>query len=99
MGEPRPEESTEGRVGQTSKVPVPAEITPVPLEYPIEWLTCAFAIRRDVVLVSLPGAAQDRLFAHAPGTAGLLDGDRWRAAHQQETQRRAGGVFGEVQRA
>jgi hypothetical protein len=32
---------------------------PVPLEYLIEWLTCAFVSRPDVVLVSLPGAAQD----------------------------------------
>ena len=40
---------------------------PVPLEYSIEWLTCAFASRLDVVLVSLPGAAQDRLLAHVPG--------------------------------
>ena len=40
---------------------------PVPLEYSIEWPTCAFASRRDVVLVSLPGAAQDRLLAHVPG--------------------------------
>jgi hypothetical protein len=39
----------------------------VPLEYSIEWLTCAFASRLDVVLVGLPGAAQDRLFAHVPG--------------------------------
>jgi hypothetical protein len=41
---------------------------PVPLEYSIEWLTCALASRLDVVLVSLPGAAQDRLPAHVPGT-------------------------------
>ena len=40
---------------------------PVPLEYSIIWLACAFASRRDVVLVSLPGAAQDRLRAHVPG--------------------------------
>ncbi len=33
---------------------------PVPLEYSIERLTCAFASRLDMVLVSLPGAAQDR---------------------------------------
>src|SRR6516225_3279249 len=37
---------------------------PVPLEYSIQWLSCAFAGRRDAVLVSLPGAAQDRLRAH-----------------------------------
>ena len=41
---------------------------PVPLEYSIEWLTCASASRLDVMLVSLPGAAQDRLPAHVPGT-------------------------------
>ena len=40
---------------------------PVPLEYSIEWLTCTFASRLDVVLVSLPGAAQDRLLAYVPG--------------------------------
>jgi hypothetical protein len=39
---------------------------PVPLGYSIEWLTCAFASRSDVALVSLPGAAQDRLLAHMP---------------------------------
>jgi hypothetical protein len=42
--------------------------TPVPLEYSIEWVTCTFASRRDVSLVSLLGAAQDRLLAHVPGT-------------------------------
>jgi len=36
----------------------------------IEWLTYAFVSRLDVVLVSLPGAAQDRLPAHVPGTRG-----------------------------
>src|SRR5450759_870126 len=41
---------------------------PVPLEYSIEWLTCAIASRLDVVMVGLPGAAQDRLPAHVPGT-------------------------------
>src|ERR1019366_6104685 len=40
----------------------------VPLEYSIEWLTCAFVSRLDVVLVGLPGAAQDRLLARVPGT-------------------------------
>jgi hypothetical protein len=34
---------------------------PVPLEYSIEWLTCAIASRLDVVMVGLLGAAQDRL--------------------------------------
>jgi len=41
---------------------------PVPLEYSIEWLTCASASGLDVMMVSLPGAAQDRLLAHMPGT-------------------------------
>src|ERR1017187_3663642 len=41
---------------------------PVPLEYSTEWLTCAIASRLDVVMVGLPGAAQDRLPAHVPGT-------------------------------
>jgi hypothetical protein len=36
----------------------------VPLEYSIEWLTCAFGSRLDVVMVSLPGAAKDRLRAY-----------------------------------
>jgi DNA-binding HxlR family transcriptional regulator len=40
---------------------------PVPLEYSIKWVTCTFASRCDVRLVSLPGAAQDRLLAHVPG--------------------------------
>jgi hypothetical protein len=39
----------------------------VPLEYSIEWLTCAIASRLDVVMVGLPGASQDRLPAHVPG--------------------------------
>ena len=33
------------------------------------------------------------------GPVGLLDDDRWRAAHQQEARRRAGAVSDEVQRA
>src|ERR1017187_5362156 len=41
---------------------------PVPLEYSIEWLTCAIAGRLDVVMVGLPGAAKDRLSADVPGT-------------------------------
>ena len=40
---------------------------PVPLEYSIGSLTCAFASRPDVVMISLPGAAQDRLRAYVPG--------------------------------
>jgi len=33
----------------------------VPLEYSIVSLTCAVTSRFDAVMVSLPGAAQDRL--------------------------------------
>ena len=40
---------------------------PVPLEYSIEWLTCAFANRLDVVMVSLADAAQDRVLAYMQG--------------------------------
>ena len=41
---------------------------PVPLEYSIDWLTCAIASRLGAVMVGWPGAAQDRLLAGAPGT-------------------------------
>ena len=41
----------------------------VPLEYSIEWLTCAIASRLDVMMVGWPGAAQDRL--PRPGRADL----------------------------
>ena len=41
---------------------------PVPLEYSIEWLTCAIGSRPGVVVVRWPGAAQDRLLAGSPGT-------------------------------
>jgi hypothetical protein len=37
---------------------------PASLEYSIGSLTCAFASSLDVVMVSLPGAAQERLRAH-----------------------------------
>jgi thiol-disulfide isomerase/thioredoxin len=58
----------EQRLHQLIRQPGPVtgrtfEITfldPVPLEYSIEWLTCAFASRLDVVLVSLPGAQPGR---------------------------------------
>ncbi len=65
----------------------------VPLEYSIERLTCAFASSRDVVLVSLRGAAQDRLLAHVPGTRpGRPDvprrpGERCRTARAQARER------------
>jgi hypothetical protein len=41
-------------------------VKPVSLEYSIEWLTCAFASRLDVVMIGLAGAAQDRLLAYVP---------------------------------
>jgi hypothetical protein len=43
-----------------------AAVKLVPLEYSIEWLTCAIASRLDVLMVGLPGAAQDRLLAYVP---------------------------------
>ena len=46
--------------------------SPIPLEYSIEWLTCAFASRLDVVLVSLPDAAQDRLPADVARAENLI---------------------------
>jgi hypothetical protein len=39
---------------------------PVPLEYSIAWLTCAFASSQDAVMVGWPGATQDRLPASPP---------------------------------
>ena len=39
----------------------------VPLEYSIEWLTCAFASTLGVVMVGLAGAAQDHVLAYVPG--------------------------------
>jgi hypothetical protein len=41
---------------------------PVPLEYSIERLACAFAGSQDAVMVGWPCAAQDRLPAGLPGT-------------------------------
>jgi len=52
--------------------PHPQRLTPpnpVPLEYSIGWLTRAIGSRLDVVMVGLPGAAQDRLSAHVPGNS------------------------------
>ncbi len=40
----------------------------VPLEYSIEWLTCAIGSRSGSVMVGWPSAAQDRLLAGSPGT-------------------------------
>jgi len=56
-----------------------------PLEYSIEWLTCAIASRLDVVMVGLPGAPQDRLPAQCRilGLAVLVfRGDRAKDAEQ-----------------
>jgi hypothetical protein len=52
-----------------------------------------------VVRMVRAAAAHHRIAAPNSGPAGLLDEDRWRAAHQQETQRRAGAVSDAVQRA
>jgi hypothetical protein len=41
---------------------------PVPLEYSIAWLTCAFASGQGAVMVGWPGATQDRLPASSPDT-------------------------------
>ena len=52
-----------------------------------------------VVRVMRAAAAHRRIAAPKSGPGGLLDEDRWRAAHQQEAQRRAGAVSDAVQRA
>jgi hypothetical protein len=41
---------------------------PVPLEYPVAWLTCAVADRLDMVMAGWAGAAQGRLRADLPDT-------------------------------
>src|SRR5271154_1830699 len=41
--------------------------SPLPLEYSIDWLTCAFASTLGVVMVGLAGAAQDHVLAYVPG--------------------------------
>jgi hypothetical protein len=56
-----------GKDGSTLAA-VAAAFDPVPLEYSIEWLTCAIASRLDVVMVGWPGAAQDRLPADSSAT-------------------------------
>jgi streptogramin lyase len=53
--------------GREHRARRPCHQEPVPLEYSIERLICVFAGRREVVLVSLPGAAGDRLRTHVPG--------------------------------
>ena len=52
-----------------------------------------------VVRMVREAAAALSIASPAGGPAGLLDDDRWRAAHQQEAQRRAGVVSDAVQRA
>ena len=56
------------RIGWSVQVPARRTAERVPLEYSIEWLTCAIASRLGVVMVGWPGAAQDRLPAGSPGT-------------------------------
>ena len=66
---------------------------PVPLEYSIEWLTCAFASRSDVALVSLPGAAQDRLLAHMPyAVDSPYRLTRWASSSRSQRARRTAGA-------
>jgi hypothetical protein len=45
-----------------------APLDPVPLEYSIAWLTCAFASGQGAVMLGWPGATQDRLPASSPDT-------------------------------
>ena len=52
-----------------------------------------------VVRMVRDAAAARGIASPASGPAGLLDDDRWRAAHQQEAQRRADVVSGGVERA
>ncbi len=57
-----------GCESQRSEVLMGRAPDPVPLEYSIGCLTCTVASMMDAVMVGLPGAAQDRLPAHVPGT-------------------------------
>jgi hypothetical protein len=52
-----------------------------------------------VVRMVRAAAAARGLASPDSGPAGMLDDDRWRAAHREETQRRAGVVSDEVRRA
>jgi hypothetical protein len=52
-----------------------------------------------VVRMVRDAAARRRIASPGSGPAGLLDEDRWRAAHQEEAQRRAGTLSDVVQRA
>ena len=58
-------------------------------------------VGRVLVVVRMVREATARRGFAAPGSgpAGLLDDDRWRAAHQQEARRRAGVVSGGVEHA
>ena len=58
-------------------------------------------IGKVLVMVRMVRAAAGRPRRRHPGhgAAGLLDEDRWRAAYQQEAQRRAGVVSGGVEHA
>jgi hypothetical protein len=58
-------------------------------------------VGRVLVMVRMvrEAAARRGIAAPSSGPAGLLDADRWRAAHQQEAQRRALVVSGEVEQA
>jgi hypothetical protein len=66
---------------------------PVPFEYSIGCVTCTVASMMDAVMVGLPGAAQDRLPAHVPGTrpgrpgVPRLPGERCRAARAPAPER------------
>ena len=58
-------------------------------------------IGQVLVVVRTVQQAADRRGVATPGSgpAGLLDEDRWRAAYQQEAQRRAGVISGGVEHA
>src|SRR5690349_6366395 len=57
-------------------------------------------IGKVLVMVQMVRAEASRrdIANPADGPAGLLDGDRWRAAHKEEARRRAGIVSDAVQR-
>jgi hypothetical protein len=88
--------------GVTSGAGPPSSVTaycitganhPVPLGYSIEWLTCAFASRSDVALVSLPGTAQDRLRAYMPYAVDSPHRlTRWASSSRSQRARRTAGA-------
>ena len=53
--------------GGSASGPTSVPQSPVPLEYSIAWLTCAFASTSGVVMVGLAGAAQGHVLAYVPG--------------------------------